>query len=67
MIATAQAGSWEGRIEEVRAHKDDRGRYCAHHAAMLAKKAGKERKFEQPIVQAANSFTSKVSIASITN
>ncbi|XP_028412237.1 cytosolic carboxypeptidase 2-like isoform X3 [Dendronephthya gigantea] len=39
-IATAQAGDWEGRIEEVRTRGDrkvTRGQYCARHAAEMRK------------------------------
>jgi hypothetical protein len=49
MIATAHAGDWEGRIEELRTRvdkKDDRGQYCARHAAMLRKANEKKGKNE---------------------
>ena len=47
MIATAQAGDWEGRIEEVTTQKDKKDenrQYCARHAAILRKVNEKEPK-----------------------
>jgi hypothetical protein len=62
MIATARAGDWEGRIEEVKtqkSRKDDSGQYCARHAAILRKVNGKEqRKNEAQIFETKKLFTS---------
>jgi hypothetical protein len=55
MIATAQAGDWQGRVEELRTQKDrkdDRGQYCARHAAMLRKAKEKEQKNGEQFLEA---------------
>ena len=48
MIATAQAGDWEGRIDEARTRGDrkaNRRQYCARHAAEMRKESNeKDRK-----------------------
>ena len=44
MVATAQAGDWEGRVEQLRTHQENGRQYCARHAAMLKKENERARK-----------------------
>ena len=65
MIATAQAGIWEGRIEQLGTRQDDGRQYCARHAAMLRKENEREKKNneEQFLEKKKFSTPAKVSVS----